>query len=219
MSAIRRMFQVSMAGVALSLGVAGCATQRPDVIPASAQVQTSGTSETNFTPPTDGTAYVYDQSSNRLLWSGPVKPGQTVHVDPQKNQIAIGNQVVATRTLTPGDRVDIYYEPMPGAAQPAAMPMERQPMPPPQPQPAPGTYYQGQYPQGTGVNQQNPGNPPPPGSTVSGPGVLVTPSVTVTPQQQQPQQQQWQNQQQLQPSGGTGNPSVNVVPSTQPGQP
>jgi hypothetical protein len=210
MSVFRKILFASVAGATLSLGVAGCATQRPDVIPATAQVQTSGNGPVSFTPPSDGMAYVYDQAANRLIWSGQVKAGQTVSVDPQKNQVAVGNQVVATRILQGGDRHDLYFDPSPNA-QPAAMPMERQPSPPPQyyQQPAPNPAG----PQGTGVN---PSNMPPSGqgTTVNGQGVLVTPSVTVTPtnpgqQQNLPPAQQPNSQ----------NPSVNVSPPQQNPQP
>ncbi|HWE93711.1 MAG TPA: hypothetical protein VG269_07020 [Tepidisphaeraceae bacterium] len=207
MSAIRKMLLVSVAGATLSLGVAGCATQRPDVIPATAQVQTSGNGSVSFTPPTDGMAYIYDQASNQLVWSGPVRAGQTLTVDPQKNQIALGSQVVAMRTLQPGDRHDVYFDPSPNA-QPAGMPMERQQQYYQQPAPPPAN-----GPQGTGVN---PSNMPPSGqgTTVNGQGVLVTPSVTVTPtnpgqQQTLPPAQQPGNQ----------NPSVNVNPPQQNPQP
>jgi hypothetical protein len=209
MLGFRKILFASVAGATLSLGVAGCATQRPDVIPPTAQVQTSGNGPVSFTPPTDGMAYVYDEASNRLIWSGPVRAGQTVSVDPQKNQIALGSQVVATRTLQAGDRHDVYFDPSPNA-QPAGMPMERQPSPYYQQQPAPNP---ANGPQGTGVN---PSNMPPSGqgTTVNGQGVLVTPSVTVTPTN--PGQQQT-----LPPSQqpGNQNPSVNVSPPQQNPQP
>jgi hypothetical protein len=211
MSVTRQLFAASVLGAALSLGMAGCATQRPDVIPASAQIQTSGNGPINFTAPNDGMAYVYDASSNRLLWSGPVRAGQIVNVDPQKNQIALGNQVVAMRTLQPGDHLDVYFDPTPGV-QPAGAPMERQPM---ERQPAPPPPQQGNYPQGTGATPTPSG-----GTTVNGQGVIVTPSVTVTPtnpnqqQQLQPPPPQ-QPPQQQQPSPPPQQPSN----TNQPNQP
>jgi hypothetical protein len=216
MTVIRQMFAASVAAAALSLGIAGCASQRPDVVPASAQLQTSGNGPVSFTPPTDGTAYVYDQATNRLLWSGPVRSGQMVVVDPNRNQIALGSQIVATRTLQPGDRNDIYFEPAPGSAQPAGMPMERQQQPP---QPPP-TYRepmptQGTTPQGTGANPSNPQNPNA-GTTVQGQGVLVTPSVTVTPTN--PGQQQQTGQQPTQQPTGQQPPAQQqpLPPAQQP---
>ena len=122
MLSLRRLIVSSLAGVSLSIAVAGCQPERPDVIPSSAQMTVSGRTM-HFTAPNDGMVYVYDKPAQRLLWSGAVVSGQAVDVDPQKNQIMLGGSVVANKIPNPNDETDLYFD-----RAPMPLPMQNQPI-------------------------------------------------------------------------------------------
>jgi hypothetical protein len=109
MSPLPRFISGSLAAAVLSLAVAGCQPERPDVVPTSAQMVISGRT-IHFMVPNDGTAYVYDKPAQRLLWSGRVLKGQSIDVDPQKNQIVVAGSVVANKLLSPSNETDLYFD-------------------------------------------------------------------------------------------------------------
>jgi hypothetical protein len=76
----------------------GCAPAQhgADAIPASAQTLTSGQNGlVTATPTAAGTIYVYDATSNRVLYVGAVNSGDKVVVDPGASVITI-NAVTVT---------------------------------------------------------------------------------------------------------------------------
>ena len=109
---IHRLAVTSFAAAALSLGVAGCLPEHPDVIPSSAQLTVSGRT-LHYIAANDGMVYAYDKPTQRLLWSGRVLRGQSVDIDPQKNQITLGGSVVANKLLYANNDVDLYFDPSP----------------------------------------------------------------------------------------------------------
>jgi hypothetical protein len=122
MFSIRHFTIASLAGIALTVAIPGCQPERPDIIPMSAQVGSSGNGTLHFIAPSDGTVYIYDQPQNRLIWSGTIVRGESVDVDQQKNRIMLGERVRANKVLVGNDRIDIYFDaaPAPIAPPPAA---------------------------------------------------------------------------------------------------
>ena len=155
MFSTRRIVLSSVAALALSLGNMGCQPERADVIPSSAQMMVSGDKMLHYMAPDDGKVYVYDHAANHLLWSGRVSKGQTVDVDPVKNQIMAGGSVVTQRNLAVGNQNDVYFEPSPMPVRDSSMDSQKQ--------------------NNMNINNSNstPGN-------YSG-GLTVTPSVSVQP--------------------------------------
>lgn len=119
MTAGRHFVMVSCTTLAVLVGLAGCSSA-PQNIPGNAQKVATSRSNITYMVPQDGTAYVYDRSGSRLLWSGKVKRGQTVMVDSQNNQIESNGQVVSTHTMSPGGENELYFEPSPYEASEAA---------------------------------------------------------------------------------------------------
>lgn len=113
MCSIRYIVLCSLAGFALSLAVAGCEVERPSTIPSSAQMMGSGNRIINFTAPSDGMTYIFDKSGQRLVWSGRVTKGQSIDVDPQRNQITVGGSVMADRILNATSQHVIFFDPSP----------------------------------------------------------------------------------------------------------
>jgi len=116
------------AGLILPALLIGCsAHQRPELVPASARLQMSGTGREVYTAADDGMVYIYDKSTDHLLWSGQVLRGQTVVVDPQTDQITLNGTIVSNRAPILGSHgIDVYYDPgrfeRPAAAAGARMP-------------------------------------------------------------------------------------------------
>ena len=54
--------------------------------------QTGALRTLNYRPATDGTIYVQDTTSGRVVYSGPVKAQSNVVVDPAANSVAINDQ-------------------------------------------------------------------------------------------------------------------------------
>src|SRR5688572_25624908 len=85
-------------GASLMLGLAGCASDdldeplatnsrtidgdARDDVPAGATLMKEGHEPLMFQAPGDGTVWVYNSSDKRLVYSGGIRAGQTVHVDP-----------------------------------------------------------------------------------------------------------------------------------------
>jgi|SwirhisoilCB2_FD_contig_51_3775716_length_428_multi_2_in_0_out_0_1 hypothetical protein len=107
-----RHFVAPLAGLALSLGVVGCATTNEHV-PSNAQMVSSGNETVAFTAPRHGMVYVVDKNTNKLLYSGNVDRGQVVTIDPTKRDrnITLDNNTVTQESLNVGHTYQIYFEP------------------------------------------------------------------------------------------------------------
>jgi hypothetical protein len=88
--------------------LSGCATDRWSNIPANATVASSGNDHLSYTAPSYGRIWVYDATSDRLDYSGPVSINDTVTVDPATNVVAINSHTVADK-LNQGDQHRIYF--------------------------------------------------------------------------------------------------------------
>ena len=117
MTALRSILTHSIAALVLSVGMLGCGQDKPNNVPGSAQMVSSGNSNLMYMAPSDGNVYVYDHNNNHLIWSGRVMKGQNVAVDPHKNQVVVNGNVVSDRTLAVGSENNIYFEPSPMTEQ------------------------------------------------------------------------------------------------------
>ena len=101
-----------LAGLALTIGLAGCATNNEN-IPPSAQMVSSGNEQVAFTAPRHGTAYVLDKNTNKMIYSGTIDKGQVVSVDPTRHDrnITIDGNGVTQTSLNVGHTYQIYFHP------------------------------------------------------------------------------------------------------------
>jgi hypothetical protein len=91
--------------------VPGCASDsHPHDVPAGALLNTEGTGRLVFTAPAAGTVYVYDDTGERLLYSGQVTPGQRVVLDPSENRIDLDNRKVSEQSLGTENKYQIYFD-------------------------------------------------------------------------------------------------------------
>ena len=75
-------------------GAGGCRGRAPGV-PGDAKFIKATRRRNTFAAPHDGTVYVVDDWYNRLVYSGPVKQGEEVVVDPGAGVLTVGGKDVA----------------------------------------------------------------------------------------------------------------------------
>jgi hypothetical protein len=98
--------------VAVSVGsLAGCAPERHEVVPSSALVGAEGNERLTFTSDGPGTIYIFDQTDNKLLYSGDLTGRRQVVVDPDSNQITVDGHLVQDKTLRGGNHRRIFFRP------------------------------------------------------------------------------------------------------------
>jgi hypothetical protein len=129
------------------LGVAGCASQdldeplasdsRPirdetrDDVPAGARLIKEGHEPLLYQVPSDGTVWVYNASDRRLVYTGAVRAGQSVHVDPDHDFVLVNGKKVVDMKMDDFDNHQILFAPLATGSQTTAIQ-------PPAPAQAPG---------------------------------------------------------------------------------
>jgi hypothetical protein len=73
----------------------------------------SGNQRIRFVAPNDGTVYVYEKGTARLVWSGLLARGESLDVNPVTNSITDEGSVVANKILSANVEHDIYFKPLP----------------------------------------------------------------------------------------------------------
>jgi hypothetical protein len=95
--------------LALGLSVlSGCASDRMSNIPDNAIIASSGNDRLSYTAPSYGTIWVYDVNNDRIDYSGPVAPNDSVAVDPGVTSVTVNGRVV-TDKLNKDSKHRIYF--------------------------------------------------------------------------------------------------------------
>src|SRR6478735_6649179 len=92
------------------LGASGCASDRHEVAPATAMLGAEGERRLTYTTNGPGTLYVYDQTADRLVYSGEVTGERQISVDPEKNELTVDGTLVQNKTLTRGHNHRIFFQ-------------------------------------------------------------------------------------------------------------
>jgi hypothetical protein len=101
---------------ALVLGIGllstGCGSQHPESVPADAQsvAKQTGTNAVNFTAPRDGTVYVYDRTQKEMLYSGRVRQGETLELDPKRDKVRLEGRVVMEKDLRDLNQYQVWFD-------------------------------------------------------------------------------------------------------------
>lgn len=85
-----------LAGGMALVGV-GCAANNGPMVPSGAMQMASGDRNVAFTAPHDGTVYLRDDGDNKILYSGDVQKDQSIHYDPNAQQVVVDGRVVADK--------------------------------------------------------------------------------------------------------------------------
>jgi hypothetical protein len=105
------MMTISSLGMLLAVG---CAS-RNQAIPSSARLVAEDQGNVDFVAPDDGQVYVEDRTANKLLYSGQVREGQHINVEPVKDRIAIDGQTVRDQKIRDLDTVRVFFKREPRA--------------------------------------------------------------------------------------------------------
>ena len=99
---------ISSLGMLLAVG---CAS-RHQAIPSSARMvaENEGRGRIDFIAPRDGQVFVEDRTAHKLLYSGQVREGQHVNVEPTKDRIAVDDQTVRDQKIRDLDNVRVFFE-------------------------------------------------------------------------------------------------------------
>jgi hypothetical protein len=104
----RHIAASAILGTALFAG--GCAHERHDDIPLSATEIGEGRESVFFNAPYDGQVYVYDATSDEMIYNGQLKHGQMIKVDAKDNRILVDNQTAVERDLVNDHRFKIFFD-------------------------------------------------------------------------------------------------------------
>ena len=112
MSAMSAMRTLGACGVMMVAVAAldGCAATGKSVIPAGAEEVEGGRGELRYSAQRDGRIWVYDAETDKMVYTGPVRDGDRVVVDPDKNQIVVGGETVSEQPLIRDHKYRIYFK-------------------------------------------------------------------------------------------------------------
>src|SRR5687768_24119 len=99
MTLMTRLTAAVVVAAGLALWSAGCTVERHPAVPADARMAAEGDGKVSATATEAGMVYISDRHENRLLYSGDIKSGEVVSVDPEANQVTIDGRVVQDKTL------------------------------------------------------------------------------------------------------------------------
>jgi len=65
----------------------------------------------SFTAPDRGIAYVYERSSRTMVYSGWLKAGEALELDPGRDEVRIGGRPVAQRQMGDMSGFEVWFDP------------------------------------------------------------------------------------------------------------
>jgi hypothetical protein len=89
--------------------LAGCASDLPELQP-SGTVALQGAEPLSLKAPADGQISVYNVSTENLLYSGVIRKGQVVTIDPVAKNVLIDKMVANSKPLYGGDELKILFD-------------------------------------------------------------------------------------------------------------
>jgi hypothetical protein len=101
----------AVVAAALFISAPGCASHdRPDDIPERAGMISEGRETVTATAPHDGTAYVYGDTANKLVYTSRVDKGDNLRVDAKHNRILLNDRLASERDLTNDHKFEVYFD-------------------------------------------------------------------------------------------------------------
>jgi len=111
---VSQFIRVGLISGALNVGaisLIGCAPERHEAIPASANQVAEGGHQLSYTAPHDGMVYLYDHNDGKLLYSGIMKKGQKFEIDAgMPNRVTLDGKVLQDKTLTGGHDYRLFFD-------------------------------------------------------------------------------------------------------------
>ena len=107
----RHLTAPAVLGAAMLFSLQGCTTaERPDSVPAHANIISEGHETVATEAPHDGMVYITDSTDNKLVYSSHVAQGDNVQVNAKDDKILINDRVAMDSDLSTSDHYKIYFE-------------------------------------------------------------------------------------------------------------
>lgn len=107
-----RHFAAPVAALSIGIAVLGCSSEpRAEQVPPNAQLLVQGDQQLAYTAPSDGTVYIYDSTSETLVYSGEVQKGQSISIDPDDDKVMVDGRLAVEKDIHAGNRHRIYFVP------------------------------------------------------------------------------------------------------------
>jgi hypothetical protein len=84
-----------------------------------------GNKQLTYQAPRDGVVYIYDDDSNRLIYTGHVLRGQTISIDTKDDDILVDGRRATEWDLDPDHRLQIYFDERPSVGRRVVVEEER----------------------------------------------------------------------------------------------
>ena len=84
-------------------------TPLPRRLPRNSDLVREGFDKIRWTADLDGTVYVYDVDADHIAWTGRVRRGQEIVVDPKRDSVMVGDEVVYQDNLGKDAQHRIYF--------------------------------------------------------------------------------------------------------------
>ena len=91
--------------------LSGCMHERHEAIPVDAALQTEGQRELTFRATEPGTVYVYNRNDDKMVYSGEMRGGETLAIDPTQDRVTLGGRTVLDKGLDRNDTLRIFFKP------------------------------------------------------------------------------------------------------------
>lgn len=88
----------------------GCTATGKGAIPPGADEVDSGRGELRYEAQRDGKVWVYDAETDKMVYTGQIRDGQRVVVNPGTNQITVGGETVSEQPLIRDHKYRIYFK-------------------------------------------------------------------------------------------------------------
>jgi hypothetical protein len=98
--------------IVAAAALTGCSNDYEQLAP-SGIVSIHGTDPMTVQAPADGQLSIYDQSIENQIYSGQIRKGQLVVIDPVSKNVTVNGMVANAKPLYGGDTFKIHFSPNP----------------------------------------------------------------------------------------------------------
>jgi hypothetical protein len=106
-----RRFSIRVTGLlvgACCASATGCSARARAGIPVEAERVAQAKGELVYQVPAGGEAYILDASDNKIVWSGHLREGETLTIQPEADRVAVDLQSVAEPDLDKDHRYTVF---------------------------------------------------------------------------------------------------------------
>jgi len=99
-----------LAGLTLAAALGGCASNDANMLQPTDTVVVEGEYPTKMVASDNGQVTVYDESDDRTIWTGAIKKGQTLELDPANKQLTLDGLACNMQDLRGGHTLKIMFD-------------------------------------------------------------------------------------------------------------